>query len=188
MISASFNRYAQDQIMVYRVMLDFVPTIKAVAQSFDGKMINKRFTDALEAASPITHIGAPYYIEKDTACFKADFDRGELRVKLYYWEGCGIDNDRRLSNTIFVFFPIYGERLDAAAFCAKLDESVQTIQGNIARLEDEQAHLPEVLDKIREAAQILASVEKYRWAVTQTKEDELSFARELAKVYLPSKF
>lgn len=189
--SKSFEQYANTQIAVYTAMLNFIPTIKEVARKFNGKVMNARFTAALEAASPVTHIGGPRYIEKDVPCFHCNFTQRydgtkDLEIKLWYLDGYDVDRNE-ISNTFYNIEDcnnkIYGGPLNADELCSRLDNCAEYIRGNIQGLRDKMQKLDGVIDEYLAIYRRLAELREYGYAIqSHVKEHELQDAVTIAKV------
>lgn len=194
MESKSYKQHAHDQIAVYRAMLDFLPTIKEVAKKFDGKVLNARFTTALEEASPKVHIGAPEFVDRIVPMFFCKFDQRwagadrDLKIELYYIKiGNKVVRHLNEFNTRIWGLedykkPLYNGPMDYEDFAANCDKCAEVIRGNIAKLEDEIANLGKAIKKYMAIYEELKKLEPYRHAVLNTKEWELRNARAVAEV------
>jgi len=193
MKSQSFKTYAETQIAVYTAMLNFIPTIQRVAKTFEGKVINRKFTTALEAASPVCHIGAPQYVEKDVPMFYCRFSepdwngRRQLEIELYYLDGQGVYNF--YSNKFYGLEDynkrIYGTTLwpsDYEELCKRCETVAEQIQKNIAELRDQLKNFDRALAKYNKIYEELKALMPYRSAILNAKEWEHRHAQEVAKI------
>ena len=187
MKSQSFETYATTQIAIYNAMLGFIPKIKEVAQKFDGKVINARFTTALEAASPMTQTHGR--TEPVFRCSFAERYDGakDLSVELFYLDGECYYNQRYMNefyNLEDYNNRIYGGPLDAAEFSRRLEKAAEVIRQNIDDLRDQMAGFGEALAKYNSIYEELKKLEPYRSAMKHCTEREFEFARRLADVYV----
>lgn len=188
MKSASFESYALRQIAIYTAMLDFLPVIKEVAKKFDGKVINARFTTALEAASPKTYVGPSRREQGMFFCsFDDNFGKKHLWIRLAYLDGEQVSYNESSAQFYClegIDTPIYGKEFDFSSFADRCDKTAETIRENIEQLRDEMAHFDEALEKYRAIYAMLKEVAPYRAAMKHTQEREFEFARRLADVYV----
>lgn len=194
MKSNSFETYAKGQMAVYSAMLDFIPVMRETARKFDGKVINARFAKALEEASPKTHIGAPYYVEKEVPCFYCAFTdhyrfgEKELTVKCMYLDGKGVE--RELSNQFYcledipsgVRNRIYGEVFHFDRFDYALKRTEQVLRDNIEHLQDEMENFDRVCDEYAAIYEKLKELSKYRSAFHHVTEWELRDVKRVSEV------
>ena len=193
MLSKSYNQHAHGQIAVYRAMLDFLPTIKEVAKKFDGKVLNARFTTALEEASPKIHIGAPQFVDRIVPMFYCKFNspyglEKELSIELFYIEigGKAVGYLNEFSTKFWGLEDyknrLYNGPMNYEDFAARCDKCAESIRGNIEKLQDEIANLDKAIKKYNSIYEELKKLEPYRHAVLKTKEWELRNARAVAEV------
>lgn len=187
MKSQSFETYANTQIAIYNAMLDFIPRIKAVAENFHGKVVNARFTKALEAASPTTQVHdrtAPVF-----HCYFNELYDGqrELIITLDYMDG-EIYYNQRYMNEFYNLEDynnrIYGGPLDAAEFSRRLEKAAEVIRQNIDDLRDQMAGFDEALAKYNSIYEELKKLEPYRSAIRKAQERECYHARLLADLHI----
>lgn len=187
MKSQSFETYANTQIAIYNAMLDFIPRIKAVAENFHGKVVNARFTKALEAASPTTQTHGR--TEPVFRCSFAERYDGakDLSVELSYLDGECYYNQKYM-NSFYALEDynnrIYGKPLDAAEFSRRLEKAAEVIRQNIDDLRDQMAGFDEALDKYNSIYEELKKLEPYRSAIRKAQERECYNARRLAEVLI----
>ena len=190
--SKSFQTHAETQICIYEAMIEYCGTMKEIARKFDGKVLNKRFTDALQAASPKTH---PFWFDegKEVPCFYAafscDYSRTELCVSLHYLNGNSVS--RLFHNRIYGLDPKergaewYGNRMDAAKFAELADAAAASMQEKADALRYQIAHFDEMVAKYNEVAKIVKDIPyEFRDMMTYTEEPEFRAVSQLAKCYI----
>lgn len=192
--SKSFQDHAERQIAIYSAMLDYCETLKEVARKFDGKVLNKRFTNALTDASPETH---PYwYAEGATVkCFYASFspiyDGGkvELKITCHYLNG---DSVTRGDNYYHEFYGLdpeglgnewYGNRMDAEVFASRVDTLAVKYRASINVLRDQLEHFDEVAAQYNDICRQLKALDEkgYKYMFRYAKEAEFGNINRLTQ-------
>lgn len=153
--SEMFKSRADKQIAIYHTMLDFLPTIKAVAEKFNGKVINKRFADALTSASEVIELPYGRKAAAFSACFSTSISRTRLSIELEYLNGAGIPSNFSTHIDLDRSGKLYGSRMDAKAFSEAIDDEAGRIREAIEKLRFQEenfdstaARLTEIFDEI----------------------------------------
>lgn len=186
MKSKSYETYAKTQIRVYEEMIAFADTMKAIARKYNGKVVNRRFTNEMAEAGPKWGNGYP--------CFSCGFDETfHYRIKVELMElpdgtrAYGYGNRfRNLDNDVNAksWEVMYNGPMDAEKFCSLVDKNVEGFKKEIIELRDCLEHFDEVLGVYQKVMATLRDIpDRHRWMFNHVTEWEYRNICELAKIY-----
>lgn len=150
-----FTPVANRQIEALRLNIACLEALKTAATKFDGKIVNKRFSDYYETIAPVVDRWDGAKVPAAWLSFDSSYyNTPRLTMR-----------DRSAGRGQMTFYnnKVYGERMDAAKFNEEIDSYISHIADEIESFQMARDNYDKIMAKYRKIAAELTALKEYRF-------------------------